>query len=29
MTDILIIGDTQRSAELRHEIPVDIVDSFL
>ena len=29
MTDILIVGDTQRSAELRHEIPVDIVDTFL
>ena len=29
MTDILIVGDTQRSAELRHEIPVDIGDSFL
>jgi Xaa-Pro aminopeptidase len=29
VTDILIVGDTQRSAELRHEIPVDIVDTFL
>ena len=29
MTDVLILGDTQRSAELRHEIPVDIVDPFL
>jgi Xaa-Pro aminopeptidase len=29
VTDILIVGDTHRSAELRHEIPVDIIDSFL
>ena len=29
MTDILIVGDTQHSAELRHEIPVDIGDRFL
>ena len=29
MADVLILGDTQRSAELRHEIPVDIVDMLL
>ena len=29
MTDILIVGDTHRSAELRHEIPVEILDPFL
>ena len=29
MTDVLIVGDTHRSPELRHEIPVEIVDSFL
>jgi len=29
VTDVLILGDTQRSADLRHEIPVDIVDTFL
>ena len=29
MTDVLIVGDTHRSAELRHEIPVDIGDTFL
>ena len=29
MTDILIIGDTERSPELRHEIPVHIGDPFL
>ena len=29
MTDILIVGDTHTSPELRHEIPVDIVDPFL
>ncbi|HEX3291805.1 MAG TPA: M24 family metallopeptidase [Gaiella sp.] len=29
MTDILIVDDTQHSAELRHEIPVDILDTFL
>jgi Xaa-Pro aminopeptidase len=29
VTDILIVGDTQHSAELRHEIPVDIGDTFL
>jgi len=29
VTDVLILGDTQRSAELRHEIPVDIVDMLL
>jgi Xaa-Pro aminopeptidase len=29
VTDVLIIGDTGRSAELRHEIPVDILDPFL
>ena len=29
MTDLLIVGDTERSAELRHEIPVRIGDPFL
>jgi Xaa-Pro aminopeptidase len=29
VTDILIVDDTQHSAELRHEIPVDILDTFL
>jgi Xaa-Pro aminopeptidase len=29
VTDILIVGDTHRSPELRHEIPVDIIDAFL
>ena len=29
MTDVLIVGDTIRSAELRHEIPVAIGDPFL
>jgi Xaa-Pro aminopeptidase len=29
MTDVLIVGDTERSAELRHEIPIHIGDPFL
>lgn len=29
MPDILIIGDTERSADLRHHVPVEIGDSFL
>src|SRR5436190_18845709 len=29
MTDILIYGDTVRSPELRHEIPITIPDPFL
>jgi Xaa-Pro aminopeptidase len=29
VTDVLIVGDTHRSAELRHEIPVEIIDTFL
>jgi Metallopeptidase family M24 len=29
MTDVLIVGDTDRSAELRHEIPIHIGDPFL
>lgn len=29
MTDVLIIGDTERSPELRHEIPIHIGDPFL
>ena len=29
VTDLLILGDTQRSAELRHEVPVDILDMLL
>lgn len=29
MTDILIVGDTERSLELRHEIPLHIGDAFL
>jgi Xaa-Pro aminopeptidase len=29
MTDILIYGDTMRSPELRHEIPVGVPDPFL
>jgi Xaa-Pro aminopeptidase len=29
MTDILIVGDTERSPELRHEIPLHIGDEFL
>ncbi len=29
MTDLLIVGDTDRSAELRHEIPIHIGDPFL
>src|SRR4029079_6166108 len=29
VADVLILGDTQRRAELRHEIPVDIVDMLL
>jgi Xaa-Pro aminopeptidase len=29
MPDVLIIGDTERSMELRHEVPVQITDSFV
>src|SRR5215831_16449867 len=29
MTDILIYGDTVRSPELRHEIPITVPDPFL
>jgi Xaa-Pro aminopeptidase len=29
MTDVLLYGDTQRSAALRHEIPITILDPFL
>jgi Xaa-Pro aminopeptidase len=29
VTDILIVDDTRHSAELRHEIPVDILDTFV
>jgi Xaa-Pro aminopeptidase len=29
VTDILIVGDTHRSPELRHEIPIEILDTFL
>ena len=29
MPDVLIIGDTERMADLRHEVPVQITDSFL
>lgn len=29
MTDILIVGDTERSSELRHEIPLHIGDQFV
>jgi Xaa-Pro aminopeptidase len=29
MTDLLIVGDTERSRELRHEIPIPIGDPFL
>ncbi|HKX47580.1 MAG TPA: M24 family metallopeptidase [Gaiellaceae bacterium] len=29
MTDVLVIGATNTSPELRHEIPVDIMDPFL
>jgi Xaa-Pro aminopeptidase len=29
VTDVLIVGDTNRCPELRHEIPVDIMDPFL
>ena len=29
MTDILIYGDTVRSAELRHEVPLTVPDPFL
>jgi Xaa-Pro aminopeptidase len=28
MTDVLIVGDTERSPELRHEIPIHIGDAF-
>jgi Xaa-Pro aminopeptidase len=29
MPDVLIIGDTERSMELRHEVPVQLTDSFV
>ena len=29
MTDFLFYGDTERSAAMRHELPVAIVDPFL
>ncbi len=29
MSDVLIIGDTERSADLRHHVPVAIVDPFV
>ena len=29
MTDILIVGDTERSLELRHEIPLHVGDQFV
>jgi Xaa-Pro aminopeptidase len=29
MTDVLIIGDTTRSPELRHEVPLAVPDAFL
>jgi Xaa-Pro aminopeptidase len=29
MPDVLIIGDTERTMELRHEVPVQITDSFV
>ena len=29
MTDVLLHGDTARSADMRHEIPVEIGDPFL
>ena len=29
MPDVLLIGDTERLPELRHEVPVDIGDAFL
>ena len=29
MTDVLIVGDSMRSSELRHEVPIAIPDSFL
>ena len=29
MPDLLLIGDTVRSPELRHEVPVEIGDPFL
>src|SRR3954471_1456129 len=29
MTDVLIFGDTERSQELRHEIPLLVPDPFL
>ncbi|MBA3347121.1 MAG: aminopeptidase P family protein [Actinobacteria bacterium] len=29
MTDVLIIGDSMRSADLRHEVPIAIPDPFL
>jgi Xaa-Pro aminopeptidase len=29
MPDVLMIGDTERSADLRHHVPVAIVDDFL
>ena len=29
MTDVLLYGDTERSAALRHEVPIVIIDPFL
>ena len=29
MSDVLMIGDTERSASLRHEVPVQITDAFV
>ena len=29
MSDVLIIGDTFRSPELRHEVPLGVPDPFL
>ena len=29
MTDVLIIGDTERMADLRHEVPIQITDPFV
>ena len=29
MTDVLIYGDTERSPEMRHEVPLAIIDPFL
>ena len=29
MADVLIVGDTERSPELRHEIPIHVGDPFV